>query len=239
MCDSVQLSRKEQDALLLDIYASAQKHALVWVRAHYREDIVQEVALECLERLRARTWVTPALGLDRYVELRVLDRRIKRRRSRHFAERRDARYLRTFVDAPREWMSQELKGEEDRLRDFAAAVRKTLSKGEVRAHLLVRDDDMTYAKAAKILRIPRERIHTRMTTVHHVFRAALKEIGIEPHASTRGGRQRRPVRSSTRLPRSAYPGRIDDETLERLRASRRPTTSQAHHTTLGMSSAPI
>jgi hypothetical protein len=227
MCDSVQLSRKEQDALLLDIYASAQKHALVWVRAHYREDIVQEVALECLERLRARTWVTPALGLDRYVELRVLDRRIKRR-SRHYAEQRDARYLRTFVDAPREWMSQELKGEEDRLRDFAAAVRKTLRRGDVRAHLLVRDDNMTYAKAARTLRIPRERIHTRLTTVHHAFRAALNEIGIEPHASTRGGRPRRPVRRSTRLPRSAYPGRIDDETLERIRASRHPVTPRAY-----------
>ncbi len=217
----------------------AQKHAVVWVRAHYRDDVVQNVALECLERLRARTWVTPTLGLDRYVELRVLDIRIKRRRSRNRDEQRDARYLRTFIDAPREWMSQELKGEEDRLREFAATVRKTLRRGEVRAHLLVRDDNMTYAKAAKTLRIPRERVHTRMTIVHHAFRTALKEIGIEPHASTRGGRPRRAVSSKTRLPRSAYPGRIDDETLERIRASRQPTTSRAHDTTLGTPGAPI
>jgi len=202
MCDSVQLSRKEQDAILLEIYVLAGKHALEWISAQYRADIVHDIALACLERLRDGTWTAPELGLDRFVELQILDRCVKRRRSRRSAEQRDAKYLASVVDAPREWMSQELKREEDRLREFAATVRKTLSKGERRAHLLVRDDGITYAQAAKKLRIPRGLVHTRIKTVHRAFRAAMKEIGIEPPASTRGGRPTRPVRRASRLLRS-------------------------------------
>ncbi len=203
MCESVQLSRREQDAVLLEIYDLARKHALVWVRTHYREDIVQDVAVECLERLRDGTWSTPECGLDRFVELRILDRRIKRRRSRCSAEARDGKYLATITDAPREWMSQELKAEEDRLRDFASAVRKTLRKSEVRAHLMVRDDDMTYAQVGKKLRMSRERVHTRIKNVQRVFREALTEIGIEPRTSRHGGRPPRAARPGTRTHRTA------------------------------------
>lgn len=193
MCDSVQLSRKEQDAVLLEIYGLASKHANEWIHAHYREDIVQDVALDCLERLREGTWVTPVFGLDRFVELEILNRCVKRRRSRGAAERRDARYLAAITDVPREWMSQELKAKEDQLREFAASVRKTLRKSAVRAHLMVRDDHMTYAAAAKRLRVTRERIHTHIKTVHQAFRTALPAIGIEPPTSRRGGRPTRSI----------------------------------------------
>jgi DNA-directed RNA polymerase specialized sigma24 family protein len=219
MCEPVQLSRKEQDAVLLEIYDLARKHAEEWISAHYREDIVQDVALECLEHLRGGTWATPELGLDRFVELEILNRCVKRRRSRRSGERRDGKYLATITDAPREWMSQELKTEEDRLRDFAAAVRKTLRKGAVRAHLLVRDDHMTYAQAGKQLRVSRERVHERVKEVHRAFRNALPEIGIKAPTSTRGGRPARPMcRRSKRIAPSRSrsdrrPERVDPSRL--------------------------
>ena len=147
----------------------------------------------------------PELGLDRFIELRVLDRRVKRRRSRCKAERRDGKYLASITDTPREWMSQEFKAEEDRMRDFASGVRSTLPRSDVTTHLMIRDDCLTYDQAAKKLRIPKGRVHARMKNVHQAFRAALSAIGVERPTPRHGGRPAHPSRQATRTRRRDHP----------------------------------
>jgi DNA-directed RNA polymerase specialized sigma24 family protein len=193
-----QLSEAEQDAVLLRIYALAQHHAQELVGSRRREDLVQDLALDWLERLRAGTFDVVPAEWDEFVVAEIWDRKDGVRRSRRRAARRDLRYLEIIANAPREWMSPALRFEEEGLREFAEQVRQTLPGKCVRAHRLVRDDQMTYTEAGKRLGISRRRVHEYLKTVHRAFRGALPAVDITPSSSRRGGRPARARRRATR-----------------------------------------
>jgi DNA-directed RNA polymerase specialized sigma24 family protein len=181
------LSRTQQDAIVLEIFALATRHAETLVPSSYRDDVVQDLVLECLKGLRYGVWDVPSEELDEYVENCLGNRRASHRRSRLRAMIRQLEYLGATGDAPREWMSQDHKLEEDRLRDFARQVRRTLPAKWVRAHAMVRDERMTYAEVARKLKTTAKCVHNYVTAVQNAFRQALPSIGIEPQKSARGG----------------------------------------------------
>ncbi len=198
----VQMSEPEQDAVLLRVYALAKRHANELVGFRRRDDLVQNLALRWLERLRAGTWDVTPEEWDEFVVAEIWDRKDGGRRQRRRAMRRAAIHLEIVTNEPREWMSPELQLEEESLRDFAEQVRHTLPRKCVRAHRLVRDDAMTYAQAAKTLRVSKGDVHESIKTVHRAFRGALPKVGIEPSTSPRGGGPGRARRRATKVRRN-------------------------------------
>ena len=192
MSNSERLSESEQDAILMRLVGVAWVKVLELVRGCYREDMVQDLVVEWLACLRAGTWSNPPEGLDKYVEKAVRNRRIEDFRRRRRTMRRDAVHLEVIAGAPREWMSQDLKLEADRLDAFADAVRATLPRKYVRAHRMVREDGITYAEVAKTLRTSVASIHKFVAVVQRTFREAARGTGVEPMRSVRGGRPPRP-----------------------------------------------
>jgi hypothetical protein len=70
----------EQDALLLRIYAIASRKAATAIRSRFREDIVQDVLLACLEALRAGTFTANTSGLDAFITTALKQRASEIRR---------------------------------------------------------------------------------------------------------------------------------------------------------------
>ena len=209
------VTETEQDELLLRIHAIAIVQAEKNVRSGYREDIVHDVLLQCLEALRAGTFNPDIGNLDDWVKRCLRNHAVDNRRRRRALMERDGAHLTEIDDAPREWMSQELKLEEDRLRDFANRIFKTLPEKCVVGHHLVREDQETYAEAGKKLGVSDEAIHKYVGTVQRAFRNALPTIGITPPPSVRGGRLSRNAKARTRWRarrrkhRDAGPGRVN------------------------------
>jgi DNA-directed RNA polymerase specialized sigma24 family protein len=202
MRKTVQLSESVQDSILMRLIGVAWVKVLRLVRACYRDDMVQDLIAEWLAALRAGTWNYPPEGLDEYVESAVRQRLTGNLRHRQRSLHRDHVHAEIIAGAPREWMSQDLKIESDRLDAFAEAVRATLPRKYVRAHRMVRDDGLTYAEAARRLRTSVASIHKYVTVVQRTFRAALRGSGVEPMPSVRGGRPAqataRPVTGNSR-----------------------------------------
>jgi DNA-directed RNA polymerase specialized sigma24 family protein len=185
----VRLSRTEQDAIVLEIFALANKHAQTLVPSSYRDDVVQDLVLECLKGLRYGVWDVPHEERNGYVEACLRTRRTSHRRSRLRAMIRHLEYLTSMSGVELEWMSLEGPPEEAQLREFVRRVRRKLPALWVRAHGLVRDKGMTYAEAARKLHTTSKCVHNYVTAVQNAFRLVLPSIGIEPQKSARGGRR--------------------------------------------------
>jgi DNA-directed RNA polymerase specialized sigma24 family protein len=185
------LSRTQQDAIVLEIFALATRHAETLVPCSYRDDVVQDLVLECLKGLRYGVWDVPHEALEEYVESCLRNRRTSHRRSRLRAMIRHLEYLTSMSGVESEWMSPEHPLEEARLREFVRRVRRKLPALWVRAHGMVRDKRMRYAEAARKLHTTSKCVHNYVTAVQNAFRQAMPTIGIEPKKSERGG-QRHP-----------------------------------------------
>jgi DNA-directed RNA polymerase specialized sigma24 family protein len=179
-----------QDQILLALYALAKVKVEELVPGCYREEVVHELAAVWLERLRAGGWDLPREDWEDFVVGEIRKRRVEDYRARKRTLRRDGVHLQIITDAPREWMSQDLKIEEERLRGFLDTVRATLPAKCVRAHAMIRDDQLTYAEVAKKLRVSERCVHEYIKTVHQAFRRALRSVGIAATKSPRGGRSK-------------------------------------------------
>lgn len=182
------LHRATQDQILVALYALAKVKVEELVPGCYREEVVHELAVAWLERLRAGGWDLPREDWEDFVVGEIRKRRVEDYRGRKRTLARDAIHLRIITDAPREWMSQDLMLEEERLRGFTDAVRGTLPAKCVKAHAMIRDDQLTYAQVAKRLRVSERCVHEYVKTVHRTFRNALPSVGIETPKQRRGAR---------------------------------------------------
>jgi DNA-directed RNA polymerase specialized sigma24 family protein len=184
------LSRRQQDSLLLEIDRRARFHAAFFVKSHLREDVVQNVNLDCLVRLREHRWAIAAEGLDRYVMIKVWSGRNTAYRARIRERRRDAAHLREIGGAPREWMAQELLQEEERLRDLARHVLGGFPRKWRRAYLLVREEGLSYRQTAARVGLSSAAVHKYVSSIQGTFRRVLAVEQIETRETTRGGRLR-------------------------------------------------
>jgi DNA-directed RNA polymerase specialized sigma24 family protein len=179
-----------QNQILLALYALAKVKVEELVPGCYREEVVHELAVAWLERLRAGGWDLPREDWEDFVVGEIRNCRVEDYRGRKRTLARDAIHLRIVTDAPREWMSQDLMLEEQRLRGFTDTVRGTLPAKCVKAHAMIRDDQLTYAEVAKKLHVSERCVHEYVKTVHRTFRAALPSVGIEAPKQQRAVRPR-------------------------------------------------
>jgi DNA-directed RNA polymerase specialized sigma24 family protein len=203
------LLEEEQNAIVLEIFDLATKRASDVIWSAYREDLVHDLVLECLEDLRGGLWDVPRSELARFVERRVRNRRAGCQRKRRRQLIRDRKHLEAITEVPREWMSQELKHEELRFRRFIAENLSVLNPKWVRAHRLVREDNLTYAKAAKALRVSVSAVHKYIACVQRAFRESLPSIGVASPTSTHGGRPAARARVTARIPAQAAEIAVD------------------------------
>ena len=203
------ITRPEQDAFLLEIYAIANRVAEEKKLEQAKgEDVVHDLILDCLRALRWEMDVHWGASLQKFVEQELVDRLWRGDKSRLARKVRERAFYEVIEDAPREWMSQDLKMEADTLEDFAASVRRTLPPAVGKAHRLVRDERLTYAQAARKVRRSSAFVHRAVTRVQEAFRARMPAMDIEPPRSTHGGRLPRNRSSGTssraqRLPRAS------------------------------------
>jgi DNA-directed RNA polymerase specialized sigma24 family protein len=206
MPEAVELSEAEQDAVLLRIYALAQRQAEKLVCSGYREDMVQDLALEWLERLRAGDWEVPPEQWGEFVVAEIRNWKVANRRKRRREMARDAIHLELITNMAREWMLPELKLEEDELREFADRIQHTLPRKCVRAHRMVREDQMSYAEVGRRLRVSADRVHEYVRTVHRAFRGALHDVDITPSSARPDVRKARARRRPLKVRRHRRPG---------------------------------
>jgi DNA-directed RNA polymerase specialized sigma24 family protein len=180
--------RAAQNAILMEVYALAQHHAIDLVRSQYREDIVQNFALACLRSLRDGTWDVSPDGIDLFVRMSLINRRVTNRKSRKRDLNRSTEYLATDTDLPSEGLRMHSELEDHLLDRWANGVRATADKKALRAHRMVRESHMTYVEVAAELGAPVRRVHEYVKIVQRAFREALPTIEIDPPTSARGGR---------------------------------------------------
>jgi hypothetical protein len=91
------LSVIEQDALLVRINVIASRKAGRVLRSPYREDIVQDVLLSCLEALRAGTFVADLDALDGFITNALQRRAAELREQRKDEQEARAEYRREVM----------------------------------------------------------------------------------------------------------------------------------------------
>jgi DNA-directed RNA polymerase specialized sigma24 family protein len=227
------LSQTTQDQILLALYELAKAKVEELVPGCYCEEVVHELAAVWLERLRAGRWDLAREDWEDFVVEEIRNRRVEDTRARKRTLARDGLHLQVISDAPREWMSQDLKIEEERLREFLDRVRATLPPKCVRAHAMIRDDKMTYAQVAKKLRVSERRVHEYVKTVHQAFRAALPSVGMTAPKAPRGGRRK----ATTEVDASTRSGSESTLRVNALTRGDRRSTSDVKESTAAISAS--
>jgi RNA polymerase sigma-70 factor (ECF subfamily) len=160
------------------VHATARELAGRLVRGRARaDDIAQEVVLDYLRRLRSGRGVQPE-RLDAYVATIVLRRRSDMRLRRRRGAARDWTYLCEITASRRAWMDPEVNMRE---RELEALYRRTLDSLPLRcrqAFLAVREQELSYAEAARSLGVSVKMIAKYITQAQRVFRGALRKQGI-------------------------------------------------------------
>jgi DNA-directed RNA polymerase specialized sigma24 family protein len=192
------VSEAEQNEVILRIYASARAQSAAALRLGLREDLIHDFILECLVSMRRGSLTRKILNVHAFVKVCLRYRRIDSWRHELAQMERDAMHLAEIRAAPREWMDQGLKIEEDRLRRFAARVFDSVDPRSVEIHHLLRDEQFSYRETAECLGGSIERIHKHVGLVQRAFRQAMPAIGLTPPVSSRGGRLVRPVKGAAR-----------------------------------------
>jgi DNA-directed RNA polymerase specialized sigma24 family protein len=209
MPEKTPMTRSEQDAFLLELYAIANRIAEEKkIQEERAEDVVHDFILDCLRALRWGMDVQWSESLEEFVEQELMDRRWRSNKSRLARKVRERAFYAVIEDAPREWMSQDLKIEEDAYEEFADQVRRTLPPKVVQAHRLVRDGGLTYIQAAQKLKRSTAFVHRAVTRVQEAFRAALPAMDIKAPRTNHGGRlpyQRRTAKDKSARPRDHAP----------------------------------
>ena len=185
------LDAKAEADLLLEITAIARKKARRFVDAETARDIAQDVALECLVRLREGT---PTLDLDRLPGLAAWMARTRamdqRRRDKRRA-RPDEDYMRELTDSTHAWMEPDAAVHEEELEQFREQTIAELPENCRRSYTLVREEGRTYDEAAAELGVSRSTVHAHVALAQRRFREGLPRHAVPVPPSMRGGRRPR------------------------------------------------
>jgi RNA polymerase sigma factor (sigma-70 family) len=151
------------------------------------DDIAQDVAADCLARLRSGTWDVEPERLDGYLATIVVRRRNAMRLSRRRTAARDWTYLREIAASTRSWMDPAVQWEERELAALYSATLESLPYRCRQAFMAVREHGQSYADAGRTLGVSEKMIAKFITQAQQVFRRVLRERGIRvPREKGRG-----------------------------------------------------
>ena len=176
MLDSI-TSEVDQDALLLGIYELAPHFVRGQVARQDIEDVVHDIALEWLIKLRSGNWATSPDNFQAFVRALVKNHVIDRRRSRRRAKAHDGEYHRVRTAVVPAWVSPDRSNDEDVHERIRRELLRSLPPRCKSALRLVREEGVTYKEAAELLGISTETVRTHVARGEKKLRARLKDLG--------------------------------------------------------------
>lgn len=192
------------DQLIVEIASLARDFAMNIVDDDPAEDIAQDVALQCLMKIRAGKWRVEAAALRDFVRRVVRRKAVDLLRRSQAREQRHAEYA-LEAHAAQTWMSPELAYEERELAEFREQALGRLPALCRRTYLLVREEEETYRNAALRLGVRPTTVSAHIVTAQQRLRNELAERGIS-EAPRRSRRARRRRRSSPNTARKTVEG---------------------------------
>jgi RNA polymerase sigma factor (sigma-70 family) len=179
MRESRHPNEDEQERQLHDVVRIARGYARNIVNDGVVDDLAQQVAFECLVKMRDGSWVAPE-QMPRLVRSMTKHRAMDWIKHRLREESRDTLYCqRTSARYP-EWMSASRAADEAELKEFHAKVMAKLPGLCRKAFIMVREERATYEAVAERLGISTSAVHRSVVQAQKAFREALPELGITP-----------------------------------------------------------
>jgi RNA polymerase sigma factor (sigma-70 family) len=177
--------------LLIHIARLARVFGAGVIPKHSREDIAQDIALECLIRMRAGQWNVPRDAVDSYVfravELKAFDL-IRRRQRRKAREEVHACEIAEGVHA---WMRPDISGADRELHALYTRTLESLPPACQRTYVMVREQGMSYEDAAHALGISRSAVSANIVRAQRAFRRELVARDIVPPPAAKGAHYRK------------------------------------------------
>jgi RNA polymerase sigma-70 factor (ECF subfamily) len=171
-------SEADQDHLLTRIRRMSRKFAIGAVDPQDVEDVVHDVAANCLLRLRSGELAEEPRNLQAYVRKLVRARIADRLESQEIMDEHDGEHLRIRRLTKPAWMSPDCEWTEEAIVAFQHDIMAKLPNRCRLAYYLVRMEGATYGEAAELLEVSRGVVHEEIKHAHRVFRKELQRLGI-------------------------------------------------------------
>ena len=215
MPDSM-LSEDDQDALLLAIYFMAPPFVYGQVPRQDIEDVVHDIALDWLIKLRTGCWAPSPENFQAFVRELVRNHVIDRRRKRIRRKDHDGEHLRSRTVTTPTWVSPDRSDDEDVNASLARSLIDKLPEQCRTAHVLIREDGWSYQDTAALLGVSVQSVHTYMGRAQRKLREELRLVGIAVPSPRATGSAAKRARSSAEPRRPAANEVVRDQTTPAL-----------------------
>jgi RNA polymerase sigma factor (sigma-70 family) len=180
----------DQDRFLMKIYTTALEIAAKIEDVEDIDDLVQDIALSCLTRLRKRAWTHEPANFESFVRNLVNDSVIDRWRKRVSDAEHDAQHLADRTDHVPDWMPADQSQSEQALEPYRRSIVDKLPVSCRSPYHLVRECGLSYEQAAAILGITANTVHNHINHAQRILRNELRKAGIPVQYTRNGGRPR-------------------------------------------------
>jgi RNA polymerase sigma factor (sigma-70 family) len=194
------LPEAAQDRLLIRIYEIAKTFVPRSVRGADAEDVVHDVALDCLTKLRSDELRLDEDRFDQFVRRIIRRQAIDLLRRSISREDRDGCVAMASSDPRHIWMSPALGLVDDFYEAFAQRTLARLPKDWNRAFAMTQEERLRYEQVAARLGVSRGMVHKYLAGVRAEFRKELPSIDLQlpdsrnDHRSRSRKRRRKPPR---------------------------------------------
>jgi RNA polymerase sigma factor (sigma-70 family) len=182
------LSEVDQDRLLLEIYDLLPRFVMLKVREEDVDDVVQDIATDCLVKLRTGVWTEWPENIHGLAWTLVKNHVIDRRRRSSARDEYDAEHLHDRAARHPAWASPVHASDDQAIHEFQERLLDDFSARARTVFCMVRDEGASYREVAEALHISRETVHNDIRAVRQAFRAALLLQGIDIPFRRAGGR---------------------------------------------------
>jgi RNA polymerase sigma-70 factor (ECF subfamily) len=172
--------------LLVQVIEIARDAAARIVSGDDADDVVQQVVMDCLIRMREHRWKVSREHLTGVVRRMVLWRAIDGWRTRGRRRARETEHARELSEGTHAWMSPDLMHEDRELRDLQEQTLGAIPRVCRRAYVMVRLEDLSYEEAAERLGVSPRTVKSHVARAQRRFREELERLGIQ--APYRNGR---------------------------------------------------
>jgi RNA polymerase sigma factor (sigma-70 family) len=167
-----------QNRYLLKVYALLHRFAPEHVREDHVDDVVHEIVESILVKVRAGSWVYPAVIEEAFIRRLIVNRRKNRGKERRRGAARDAEHLRSRELMHPIWTSADQSETEEKLAAIQHEVVEKLPKRCRHAYYMVREEGSSYREAARRLRVSEHTVRNYIVTAHRSLRHEFEKRGI-------------------------------------------------------------
>jgi RNA polymerase sigma-70 factor (ECF subfamily) len=175
------------------IYISKLAHLFVvgLVPKHSREDVAQDVTLDCLIQMRAGEWKVAPEAVVSYVFRAVEHEAIDYARARKAQKAREEVFGREIEAGVHAWMRPDISSADHELHELYTRTVESLPPACRRTYVMVREQGMTYEDVAHALGVSRSAVSANIVRAQRAFRRELLAHDIVPPPAAKGAHYRK------------------------------------------------